>query len=160
MGSRVIVRNCPNCGVEFKKFISVRKECCSRVCFESLLKSKTQKRKSKNCLICGNIFVPKHTKTPGLYCSYSCSGVANRKPVVMREGYRCYKGDSGEYLREHRIIMEKYTGEIFQGEVVHHINGNRKDNGINNLMLLSDSAHKRLHALGYHRLRNGVFGYG
>jgi len=47
---------------------------------------------------------------------------------------------------EHRVIMEEHLGrELDYNEVVHHINGDDKDNRLENLQLMSRSEHTKLH---------------
>ena len=58
----------------------------------------------------------------------------------------CKSSNSDGYILEHRYIMEKHTKHILNNnEVVHHINGNKLDNRIENLMIYNRSTHAYLH---------------
>ncbi len=46
------------------------------------------------------------------------------------------------YIREHRLIMAEYLKRpLDKNELVHHINGNRKDNRLRNLALVTRNNH-------------------
>lgn len=56
-----------------------------------------------------------------------------------------YKKNIG--LMEHHYMMSQYIGRpIYNDEVVHHINGDKQDNRIENLQLMSASEHSKLHS--------------
>ena len=56
---------------------------------------------------------------------------------------------NGKKIDEHRYIMEQYLGrKLTRDEVVHHKDGNKANNDIENLELTSLSEHTRQHQLG------------
>lgn len=53
-----------------------------------------------------------------------------------------------KYVYEHILIMENAIGRyLINDEVVHHIDGNKKNNDISNLKLMTNSEHIKLHMM-------------
>jgi len=70
--------------------------------------------------------------------------------TINRAGYIEVKVDTDKkhkYRLEHRIVVEKFIGrKLTDKEIVHHINLNKKDNRIENLMIFpNDSEHIKFH---------------
>lgn len=93
------------------------------------------------------------------------------------DGYKMVKCDghlhpSGrvKYKREHILVMEKHLGRELQtqrghmGEQIHHIDGDKLNNDISNLLLCSDTRdHKKvdcqLHDLAFELVKKQVIGF-
>lgn len=88
---------------------------------------------------------------------------------IDRWGYRMvrapHRGMSNPYVAEHVLIAEEKIGRQLKKnvEVVHHINGNKLDNRLDNLLVRTRSEHRSLHAqleaLAFEFVRDGAISF-
>lgn len=136
--------NCITCG-KSGYVISSRlkiKHFCSRKCYavyligkkaspESIAKRKGLIGPKSATYKCGK------TITPAGYILMLAHGHPNAKP--------------NNYMFEHRLVMEKKIGRYLKSEEhIYHINGQRDDNRISNLVIMSNAEHKKLHSRKLH----------
>lgn len=58
------------------------------------------------------------------------------------------KANKHGYVLHHRVIVENHLGRLLNSdEEVHHINGNKHDNRVENLQVMKKGQHQRYHAL-------------
>lgn len=105
----------------------------------------------KVCPNCGTKFIPQRSKTK--FCSAHCRNAFAHKRYLAtghfwyENGYKIIVTIDG-HKKEHIFVMENYIGrKLKPDEVVHHKNGCRTDNRLENLQLMTRGEHSRLHRL-------------
>ena len=111
-----------------------------------------RKLEDRNCPQCGVIFRP--VRSGSKYCSRKCmwanNGGHNKKAESWwknSRGYiegRVWVGETQRRVKKHRWVMEQHLGyAINPRDDVHHLNGNKEDNRIENLELICHSEHTK-----------------
>ncbi len=145
---------CQTCGNK-AKYIRYTKDWCvrqykQRICVECKIEFTAKSRKVKLCS--RKCMSSLASKTNRKFLDIpSCLEDASRK-LDKNIGYvRVYvpmhpKANWWGYYYEHRVIAEQMIGrQLFDNEIVHHKNGKRWDNRIENLEVMTREDHGKLH---------------
>jgi hypothetical protein len=144
-----MIKNCQNCGKQFHVKPSRIKrgggKFCSRKCYHSLPFPK------KICLYC-----QQPAKKRGMcnrhylrWYRYGDPHFRQRRAggegTISTQGYRVITID-GKLILEHRHVMEQHLGrKLSSQELIHHIDGNKLNNELSNLQLITRCSHPHLH---------------
>lgn len=108
---------------------------------------------SLKCAFCGCTFwVEKYRETTAITCSRMCHNTRIAREHCRERGDRQrYSGEGKSYVKlygrhMHRVLAEQKIGRPLQpGEMVHHIDGNFRNNHPDNLQIVSRSEHIKIH---------------
>ena len=146
------------CGVCYKEFYSPKQDApyCSMECSAKARRNRVE----FTCDTCGKKFDVRASQAKNYnvrYCSKKCmykkqseerrgAGTPWYKGgYISDKGYKVITVDRKKY-QEHRYLMEQHLGrKLTRNEEVHHLDDNKLNNDINNLIVLSKADHTKLH---------------
>lgn len=125
----------------------------------------TCEERDKYCPVCSKFFRARACNKSVIFCSHSCYMIqrnrddpelsrraAQKAGQVIAEKYRgtgtkSYIKEGGRH--QHRVVAEEKLGRpLEEGEIVHHIDGNKFNNDPDNLQVMTQSEHARIHFQG------------
>ena len=109
----------------------------------------------KNCDVCGTYYEGRSPWTCGDKCRYALAIQRRGRPLNFKGGRINHQGyvrlwmptykwgtTAKGYVLEHRYLMEQHLGrQLDRWEHVHHINGVRSDNRLENLAVVMNNKH-------------------
>ena len=144
--TKLLSKICPSCNNTFKTYLSANSKHCSSKCYgKSLIGHAGYFNGKKRLNVSGN----NHWNWKGGKTKNTASYILIYQPNHPHK-------DKDGYVREHRLIAEKYLDRIIKKEeVIHHINHIRTDNRPENLYIFSTQLeHRRFHAKEYLLISN------
>jgi hypothetical protein len=145
---------CETCGKIFVKRRNSTKYCSNKCSGEA-----KRKRSLIKCDFCGNEFeIHECHRSVHNFCSKSCYSEwqkiyikEEKSPrwnggVHIQDGYIFHRQEDGSYKAEHRLVVEKTIGRPLRSdEIVHHLDENKQNNNIDNLVVVTKAEHIQIH---------------
>jgi hypothetical protein len=132
---------CKNCGREFTTWESRTTKFCNKKCYGDWMRKTTM----IVCEYCGIEFHRRHSELSAKhhYCSRNCFALARLKKLPRN---RHTKGLRNMLLKRDKLIKCCKCGfNVPAILVVHHKDGDRRNNNLSNLQILCPNCHSLLH---------------
>lgn len=159
------IRNCIQCNNKYDAKTKPQKFCSQKCATDNIhdRRRSTLQPEPRPCEHCQRVFVPRK-QSAGRFCSFKCKNEGQKGEkasswkggrhvnasgyvAISKPDHPSARGHGG-YILEHRYIMEQYLGrKLEKHETIHHINGKKDDNRIENLQLRSGRHGKRAKAV-------------
>ena len=156
--TKLHIFQCKVCLVTFGSYRNTSTH-CSRTCGAITASKKKRTGVYRECSVCSILFychpsADKKARGARKFCSRGCQ-FKNKKLGLPIGEYFSYDGyivvsktkDGRRQIKKHRLIMEKEIGRrLLSKEIVHHIDGDKLNNSITNLHIMSVREHNQHHA--------------